>query len=74
MDQSWSIKDLLDGQNVDFFLEEQTREIPSAILLARVANQKAGFVSSCPLTDSTIQLKRVQLLLSTIYQMFMTPR
>ena len=51
-----------------FFLEGQTREIPCAILPARVANQKAGFVSFCPLTDSTIQLKRVRLLLSTIYQ------
>ena len=44
-----------------FFLEGQTREIPCAILPARVANQKAGFVSFCPLTDFTIQLKRVRL-------------
>ena len=52
----------------NFFLEGQTREIPSAILPARVANQKAGFVLSCPLADSSKQLKRARILLNTIYQ------
>ena len=40
------------------FLRETTREIlkrhDGLILPARVANQNAGFASSCPLTDSAI--------------------
>jgi len=56
-EQALSIKDLLYGFRGDFSCETQ-RVIPSgqesAILLARVANQRAGFDSSCLLTELAI--------------------
>ena len=57
--QAWStINDLLHGQKENLFFAGPTREIPSRqnrpILPAHVANQNAGFASSCLLTDSAI--------------------
>ena len=49
---------LLYGQKQNSFLRGTKWEIPSGhdglILPARVANQNAGFASSCPPTDSAI--------------------
>jgi len=59
-EQVWSIRDLLFGHKENVFLREvgPTREIPRGqdgfILPARVANQNAGFASSCPLADLAI--------------------
>jgi len=55
--QAWSIKDLLYGFRGNFSCGTQ-HVVPSGqdsfILHARVANQRAGFDSSCPLTELAI--------------------
>jgi len=56
-EQAWSIKDLLYGFRGNFSCGT-LRVVPSgqdsSILPARVANQSAGFDSSCPLTELAI--------------------
>jgi len=56
-EQAWSIKDLLYGFWGNFSCGTQ-RVVPSgqdsSILLAQVANHRAGFNSSCPLTELAI--------------------
>ena len=55
--QTWSIKDLLHGFRGTFSCGTR-RVVPSgqdsSILPARVANHRAGFDSSCPLTELAI--------------------
>ena len=57
-EQAWSIRDLLNGQNIAPLMGGKTREITSRqvrpILPPRVANQNAEFTSSWPLPDSAI--------------------
>ena len=59
-EQAWSIRDLLYGHKENVFLRDvgPTREIPrrqdGPILPGCVANQTAGFASSCPLPDLAI--------------------
>ena len=56
-EQTWSIKDLLNGFWLNFACGTQ-RVVPSgqdgSILPARVANHSARFGSSCPLTELAI--------------------
>ena len=47
-EQAWSIKNLLYGQDENFFLRDQRGKS----LHAGVANQNERFASSCPLADS----------------------
>ena len=57
--QAWSMRDLLYSQRENLFLRDQRQKYRASgqeepILPARVANQNAGFASSCSLADSAI--------------------
>ena len=58
-EQAWSVKDLLQGLWGNFSCGTR-RVVPSgqdsSILPARVANHRAGFDSSCQLTDTELAI------------------